>query len=227
MKAASAAFNLSDEALNRILDKVGSLYVPAALRIPKSEERDALRRQIEFVPTWYEVAVALGSKAHSRRRRQSLQKILSAAQNLEKALSEERAWREIICWLPLLADSPRANVKRLIEIVSDIIAAPEPAADLVDSFRLVSPREWVAVRLVHIFDRHFKKTKYRKRKAAVSGGTPPPGRSRSPKDGQVGGPCVEFVDAAMTELQMPFSRESIVRAMTRARSPKPSRRKAR
>jgi hypothetical protein len=66
--------------------------------------------------------------------------------------------------------------------------------------RRPSEREWLAgVSLPLVYERHFLS---------------PAGRSRN-AEGEPGGPTVKFVKATMSELGMPYSAESIVRALTR------------
>ena len=66
--------------------------------------------------------------------------------------------------------------------------------------RRPSEREWLAgVSLPLVYERHFLS---------------PAGRSRN-AEGKPGGPTVRFVEATLTELGLPYSSESIVRAFTR------------
>jgi hypothetical protein len=183
---------LDGAALNRIIQAAGNA--------PDDLNREELRSALENVPSWYATHQSL--RVSAKRKRAGLNKILNAAERLKTLLSGD-AWLLILNRLSISDPDPRHALTWLTRAASDILnESSERLPKLVEDFKTTSTLEDIAgIHLPVIFEQHLHRSR---------------GRSRNP-DGTPTGPCVRFVYQAMTELGMPYDKESIARAISRAK----------
>lgn len=192
--------SLNDAALNGIIQAAG--------KAPDDLKREELRSALENIPSWY--ATHQNLRVSVTRKRAGISKILSAAKRLKTSLSGD-AWLLILNRLAISDPDPRGTLTWLINTAKDILNKDlERLSEIVEDFKTDSPMEYIAgVQLPAIFERHLHGSR---------------GRSRT-ADGTPGGPCVRFVHQAMIELGMPYDKELIIRAMSRAKPGSPPRKK--
>jgi hypothetical protein len=179
-------------AIDGILTQVGQKFVPADL------DRPALRNAIAWaIETKDKIDKSRPGK-RSRALRKSVKRIREAAEALDTCLKENSdAWQRITRLLPSVPE----DVMRIIcaaQAMDQTLTESDEHTTAEYSLRIPTANEWLAgVELPLVFEEFFHRKE---------------GRSRT--DGKPGGPTVRFVDAVMTEMGIPFSQESIVRAMT-------------
>jgi hypothetical protein len=193
---------ITDAALDKII---------LAVREPVTLEREELRREIEIAATQYRDAVIFHDLGRARNLEKRLTAFRKAAERLDAQLADETFYNLIEGTLiihdldPRSADTVRCAIKQLIK-AADLVGKPPPCAISTAAPRgifEVSPKEWLAGwRLPEIYERIFGRRS---------------GRSRN-LDGDPSGPCVRFIKAVMHELQIEYSEESIVRALTKRRA---------
>jgi hypothetical protein len=172
-----------------------------------------LHHDLGWARTWYFSRKGLTAL---KKRQVKVGKIEKAARKLSSLLSAKDAWAAISS---ALADSkPPAPtvVKLIIKAAADYnkpIKQPAWATEASKRIRAelgmntLSAFDWfVGVYLARVYERHFGQ---------------PAGRSRM-NNGQVGGPYIRFVQAMLRESgilnrRKPYSRETIARAVSRAR----------
>jgi hypothetical protein len=183
---------LDEPSLDRILASVGQEFIPADLN------RTALLSDIEEAALQIEKIDRIRTGRRAQANAKIMKVIRERAEELLKLLKEN----DDINYLIWDADpSACRDLTRLVgaaEHYEQIISRWEKEASEIYS-RIPSARDWLSgLELPLIFEEYFH------RKA---------GRSRI--DGKPDGPTVRFVAAAMLEMERPFKRESIIRAMTR------------
>jgi hypothetical protein len=190
---------MDEEALTRILDAVGSKFIPADL------DRDGLRADIQLAVSWWRQIT--GEKNRTTRLR-PLKDIRRAAEDLKRLLEEDVQSGLALSKYPFTGSDPLTILHQLINYVNRVL---EP----LDGTRtgLVplkgSAFDWVMGSLMETYSKYFQ------RKAGIS-------RLR----GKVNGPFIRFADAALRELEIfndgkPYSRETIARAVTALKPRKP------
>jgi hypothetical protein len=184
--------SLDDAAIDRI--------VGAARTALDDLGREELRTALEWVPARYATHQSL--RVSIKRKHAQLGKILKAAKRLSILLSGD-AWLLILNRLSVSDPDPRGGLVWLMETTSNLLQEPpDRLLALTKDFSTESSLEHIAgTYLPAIFERHLCGSRGRSRKA----------------DGTPTGPCVRFVHQAMAELGMPYDKESIVRAMSRAK----------
>ncbi len=180
--------SLDERGLNEIIKAVGPKYEPATL------DRSALRRAIDESNKTTEKISRDRHGARSRKRLKRLRQVRETAEQLASLLETKDDASEMI--EKLYGEWPLTMVIRLaayVEALEEVLGDP-PRGPTVN--------EWLAgVDLPCIFKEHF----HRK-----------PGSSWN--NAKADGPCVRFIASAMRELGKPYSRASIIRAMTRFRT---------
>lgn len=185
---------LSDQALDRIFDRVGSKYVPATLRA-KPEEKQRLRIAVFDASQRYETRSHIAARIDSASKRQSkLEKMLRLARRLHEECSDETLWREIAVGFEL-TDKPafREHLDRLVEILNRAINVPRPGLEPVQRDSLSALELLAGEDLPQLFEAFFL------RPASHSG------------------PCLRFVAAVLSESKIGFKESSIARAITACR----------
>ena len=186
---------MDDEALTRILDVVGSRFIPANL------DRDGLRVDIQLAAMWW-MQITGEKKQPARLRR--LQDIRRAAENLKRLLEEDAQSGLALSKDPFTGSDPLTMLNQLTNYVNRVLEPPEPPDGM--PTRPVplkgSAFDWAMLSLMELYSKYFR------RKAGIS---------RS--GGKIDGPFIRFVDAALRELKIfndgkPYSRETIARAVT-------------
>jgi hypothetical protein len=186
---------MDDEALTRILDVVGSRFIPANL------DRDGLRIDIQLAAMWW-MQITGEKKQPARLRR--LQDIRRAAEDLNRLLEEDAQSGLALSKYPFTGSDPLTMLNQLTNYVNRVLEPPEPPDGM--PTRPVplkgSAFDWAMLSLMELYSKYFR------RKAGIS---------RS--GGKIDGPFIRFVDAALRELKIfndgkPYSRETIARAVT-------------
>jgi hypothetical protein len=186
---------MDDEALTRILDVVGSRFIPANL------DRDGLRVDIQLAAMWW-MQITGEKKQPARLRR--LQDIRRAAEDLNRLLEEDAQSGLALSKYPFTGSDPLTMLNQLTNYVNRVLEPPEPPDGM--PTRPVplkgSAFDWAMLSLMELYSKYFR------RKAGIS---------RS--GGKIDGPFIRFVDAALRELKIfndgkPYSRETIARAVT-------------
>jgi hypothetical protein len=183
---------MDEEALTRILDAVGSKFIPANL------DRDGLRADIQLAAWWW--MQITGEKIRPARLRR-LQDIRRAAGDLKRLLEEDAQNGLALSKYPFTGSDPLTILNQLTNYVNRVL---EP----LDGMRTRpvplkgSAFHWVMLSLMETYSKYFQ------RKAGISR-----------LDGKVYGPFIRFADAALRELKIfndgePYSRETIARAVT-------------
>ena len=188
----STAIVLIDmRALDRILAKVGQRFVPTNL------DRIALRDAIEKAVKAKEIVDKSRPGTRSKAIGANAKRIREALKSLYALLRENSDVYELITQsAPSISD----DILRWMVIARSVEQTWDLHEDVKRRYpRFPSPREWLAgVELPLIFEDCF----HREARRSRSGKKP-------------SGPTVQFVAAVMTEIAMPFTAESVVRAMTR------------
>jgi hypothetical protein len=186
---------MDDEALTRILDVVGSRFIPANL------DRDGLRVDIQLAAMWW-MQITGEKKQPARLRR--LQDIRRAAEDLKRLLEEDAQSGLALSKYPFTGSDPLTMLNQLTNYVNRVLEPPEPPDGM--PTRPVplkgSAFDWAMLSLMELYSKYFR------RKAGIS---------RS--GGKIDGPFIRFIDAALRELKIfndgkPYSRETIARAVT-------------
>jgi hypothetical protein len=207
---------MDDEALTRILDAVGSKFIPANL------DRDELRADIQLAALgWMQITGQKNQPARLRR----LQDIRRTAEDLKHLLEEDAQSGLVLSKYPFTGSDPLTVLNQLTNYVNRVLEpldgnvlgrlVPRPllAANVTSSGALAemtvvrtplkgSAFDWAVSSLMDTY------TKYFRRKAAFSR-----------TGGEVAGPFIRFADAALRELKIfndgkPYSCETIARAVT-------------
>jgi hypothetical protein len=186
---------MDDEALTRILDVVGSRFIPANL------DRDGLRVDIQLAAMWW-MQITGEKKQPARLRR--LQDIRRAAEDLNRLLEEDAQSGLALSKYPFTGSDPLTMLNQLTNYVNRVLEPPEPPDGM--PTRPVplkgSAFDWAMLSLMELYSKYFR------RKAGISR-----------FGGKIDGPFIRFVDAALRELKIfndgkPYSRETIARAVT-------------
>ena len=186
---------MDDEALTRILDVVGSRFIPANL------DRDGLRVDIQLAAMWW-MQITGEKKQPARLRR--LQDIRRTAEDLKRLLEEDAQSGLALSKYPFTGSDPLTMLNQLTNYVNRVLEPPEPPDGM--PTRPVplkgSAFDWAMLSLMELYSKYFR------RKAGIS---------RS--GGKIDGPFIRFVDAALRELKIfndgkPYSRETIAKAVT-------------
>jgi hypothetical protein len=191
---------LDERGLDKIIEAVGRRYIPATL------DRSALRRAIDKSKESAETISKNRHGARARKRFERLKQILEAAEQLESLLKVQDDASHMI--RKCFGEGPRVTVIRLIgevEALLHVLSDHEPS-----QWGNPTTNEWLAgVELPCVFEEHFCRK---------------PGASRNKAHREGDGPCVRFIKATMLELGKLYSPASILRAMTRHRALRKSRR---
>ena len=183
---------MDDEALTRILDAVGSKFIPANL------DRDELRADVQLAAWWW---MQITGQKNQPARLRPLQDICRGAEDLKRLLEEDAQSGLALSTYPFTGSDPLTvlnqltnYVNRLLEPLDEMRTQPVPLKG--------SAFDWAVSSLMDTY------TKYFRRKAAFSR-----------TGGEVAGPFIRFADAALRELKIfndgkPYSRETIARAVT-------------
>jgi hypothetical protein len=193
-KRSTPITTIDEQTLDRILTQVGQKFVPADL------DRTALRIAIaKAVATKEKVDTSRPGKRSSVVRK-GVQRIRQAAETLNARLKENNdAWQWIAELMPPGSEELIIRFICAAEAVEQTLGESDQRIVSKYSPRIPTASEWLAgVELPLVFEKFFRRKE---------------GRSRS--GGKPSGPTVRFVNAVMTEVDTPFSEESIVRAMTR------------
>ena len=187
---------MDEEALTRILDAVGSKFMPANLDL------DGLRADIQLAACWW-MQIAGQKSGLTKLRFRRLQDIRRAAEGLKRLLEEDAQCGLELSKYPFTGSDPMRILNQLINFANRVLepldgtqARPVPLKG--------SAFDWVIASLMETFLRYFQ------RKAGIS---------RLTLDGKVDGPFIRFAEAALRDLKIfndgkPYSRETIARAVT-------------
>jgi hypothetical protein len=190
---------MDEEALTRILDAVGSKFIPANL------DRDGLRADIQLAAWWW---MQITGKKNRPARLRRLQDIRRAAEDLKRLLEEDVQSGLALSKYPFTGSDPLTILNQLTNYVNRVLkpldgmqTRPVPLKG--------SAFDWAMLSLMEPYSKHFR------RKAGISR-----------LDGKVNGPFIRFADAALRELKIfndgkPYSRETIARAVTALKPRKP------
>ena len=175
---------LNDAVLDKILNDVGSNYVPPALCKPK--QRKKLRAAIKAALLRYAFYIEMVTAFEARRRRSaSLKTIADLTKRLGQVWADENLWCEIASRLQLDNGDPRAIVAQVNDVVTKLRKQAFPEVDYPSS-PLERLSGWD---LPQIFEDFFKRDKSR------------------------GGPCLRFVSAVMSAFSISYKQGSISRAI--------------
>jgi hypothetical protein len=182
---------MDDEALTRILDAVGSKFIPANL------DRDGLRADIQLAAWWW-MQITGEKKQPARLRR--LQDIRQVAEDLKRLLEEDAQSGLALTTYPFTGSDPLTVLKQMTNYVNRVLEARDDGMQPVPIKG--SAFEWAMGSLMDAYSEHFR------RKAGISR-----------LGDKVGGPFIRFADAALRELKIfndgePYSLETIARAVT-------------
>ena len=108
---------MDDEALTRILDAVGSKFIPANL------DRDGLRTDIQLAAWWW-MQITGEKKQPARLRR--LQDIRRAAEDLKRLLEEDAQSGLALSKYPFTGSDPLTVLNQLTNYVNRVLEPPEP-----------------------------------------------------------------------------------------------------
>ena len=186
---------MEDEALTRILDAVGSKFIPANLDL------DGLRTEIQLAAWWW-MQITGEKKQPARLRR--LQELRRAAEDLKRLLEEDAQSGLALSKYPFTGSDPLTILNQLTNYVNRVLEPPEPPDGM--QTRPVplkgSAFDWAMLAMMEAYSKYFR------RKAGISR-----------LGGKIDGPFIRFADAALRELKIfndgkPYSRETIARAVT-------------
>ena len=186
---------MEDEALTRILDAVGSKFIPANLDL------DGLRAEIQLAAWWW-MQITGEKKQPARLRR--LQELRRAAEDLKRLLEEDAQSGLALSKYPFTGSDPLTILNQLTNYVNRVLEPPEPPDGM--QTRPVplkgSAFDWAMLAMMEAYSKYFR------RKAGISR-----------LGGKIDGPFIRFADAALRELKIfndgkPYSRETIARAVT-------------
>src|SRR5262245_34573019 len=191
---------MNDEALTRILDAVGSKFIPADL------DRDGLRAEMQMAAWWW---MQISGEKKQPARLDRLRDIRQVAADLKRLLEEDAQSGLGLSRYPFTGSDPLTvliqltnYVNRVLEPFDGMQTRPEPLGG--------SAFEWAMLSLTESYSKYFR------RKAGISR-----------LGGKVDGPFIRFAEAALRELKIfndgkPYSRETIARAVTalKPRSPR-------
>ena len=190
---------MDEEALTRILDAVGSKFIPANL------DRNGLRADIQLAAWWW--MQITGEKIRPARLRR-LQDIRRAAEDLKRLLEEDVQSGLALSKYPFTGSDPLTILNQLTNYVNRVKPLDGTRTRLVPLKG--SAFDWAVQSLMETYSRYFQ------RKAGISR-----------LGGKVDGPFIRFAEAALRELKIfndgkPYSRETIARAVTalKPRSPR-------
>jgi hypothetical protein len=183
---------MDDEALTRILDAVGSEFIPANLDL------DGLRADIQLAAWWW---MQITGEKNQPARLRRLQDIRRAAEGLKRLLEEDAQSGLELSKYPFTGSDPLTVLSQLTNYVNRVL---EPL-DGMRTRRVPlkgSAFDWAVQWLMEPYSKYFR------RKAGVSR-----------LGGKVRGPFIRFADAALRELKIfndgkPYSCETIARAVT-------------
>jgi hypothetical protein len=204
---------MDDEALTRILDAVGSKFIPANLDL------DGLREDIQLAGWWWMQITGQKNLAARLRR---LQDVRRAAEDLKRLLEEDAQSGLALSKYPFTGSDPLTVLNQLTNYVTRVLEpldnrVLEPLDNRVLEHQVLEPLDGMRTRPVPLKGSAFDwavsslmdtYTKYFRRKAAFSR-----------TGGEVAGPFIRFADAALRELKIfndgkPYSCETIARAVT-------------
>ena len=186
---------MDDEALTRILDAVGSKFIPANLDL------DGLRTEIQLAAWWW-MQITGEKKQPARLRR--LQELRRTAEDLKRLLEEDAQSGLALSKYPFTGSDPLTILNQLTNYVNRVLEPPEPPDGM--QTRPVplkgSAFDWAMLAMMEAYSKYFR------RKAGISR-----------LGGKIDGPFIRFADAALRELKIfndgkPYSRETIARAVT-------------
>ena len=186
---------MEDEALTRILDAVGSKFIPANLDL------DGLRAEIQLAAWWW-MQITGEKKQPARLRR--LQELRRTAEDLKRLLEEDAQSGLALSKYPFTGSDPLTILNQLTNYVNRVLEPPEPPDGM--QTRPVplkgSAFDWAMLAMMKAYSKYFR------RKAGISR-----------LGGKIDGPFIRFADAALRELKIfndgkPYSRETIARAVT-------------
>ena len=186
---------MDDEALTRILDAVGSKFIPANLDL------DGLRADIQLAALWW---MQITGEKNQPARLRRLQDIRRAAEDLKRLLEEDAQSGLALSKYPFTGSDPLTMLNQLTNYVNRVLEPPEPPDGM--QTRPVplkgSAFDWAMLSLMELYSKYFR------RKAGISR-----------LGGKIDGPFIRFADAALRELKIfndgkPYSRETIARAVT-------------
>jgi hypothetical protein len=193
---------LDERGLGKIIEAVGRRYIPATL------DRSALRRAIDKSKKSAETISKNRHGARARKRFERLKQILEAAKRLASLLEVTDDASDMVqrlCgeWTLAMVSRLIVDIEALVHVLSDGDREPSQWGN-------PTTNEWLAgAELPCVFEEHFCRK---------------PGASWNKAHKKAGGPCVRFIEATMLELGKPYSTASILRAMTRLRALRKSRR---
>jgi len=204
---------LSAKALDQILSAVGAA--------PTCLNRHKLRMDLIAAERQYRIGAEL--RRSEVRLQRKLERAATATRRLKVLLADCEVYREIAQFFPYKADDPKEIVGQLVKAIDRRLLKPppEPAWKTSLAKRVVgelalnerSAFEWLAgQQLPKLFNRHFK--------------SKPSARNAK---GEPDTPFIRFAISAIKALGIshngkPYSPESVVRAMTSARTGKKRRR---
>jgi hypothetical protein len=199
---------MDDEALTRILDAVGSKFIPANL------DRDGLRADLQFAAmSWMQITGEKNPPARLRR----LPDIRWAAEDLKGSLEEDAQSGLGLSKYPFTGSDPLTVLNELTSYVNRVLEPPEQGwGRVMAGTRLAGTRpvplkgsafDWAIGSLMESYSRYLQR----------NAGT-------SLTGGKVGGPFIRFAEAALRELKIfndgkPYSRATIARTVTNLRKP--------
>ena len=123
---------MDDEALTRILDAVGSKFIPANL------DRDGLRVDIQLAAWWW-MQITGEKKQPARLRR--LQDIRRAAEDLKRLLEEDAQSGLALSKYPFTGSDPLTILNQLTNYVNRVLEPPDrPTGCKPGQFRLRAVR---------------------------------------------------------------------------------------
>jgi hypothetical protein len=194
---------LDERGLNKIIEAVGRRYTPTTL------DRSALRRALDKSEKSAETISKNRHGARARKRIERLKQILEVVEQLELLLKAQDDASHII--RECFGEGPLVTV---IQLIGEVEALLHVLSDHAPSqWGNPTTNEWLAgAELPCVFEEYFCRK---------------PGASRNKAHKKGGGPCVRFIEATMLELGRPYSTASILRAMTRLRALRESRRLSR
>ena len=190
---------MDDEALTRILDAVGSKYIPTNFDL------DGLRADIELAAVWW---MQITGQKNQPARLRRLQAIRRAAEDLKSLLEEDAQSGLALSKYPFTGSDPLTVLKQLTNYVNRVLEPLEGMRTRPVPLK-GSAFDWAMLSLMTPYSKYFR------RKAGISR-----------LGGKVDGPFIRFADAALRELKIfndgkPYSRETIARAVTVLKPRKP------
>jgi hypothetical protein len=189
---------MDDDALTRILDAVGSKFIPANLDL------DGLRADMQLAAWWW-MQITGEKKQPARLHR--LQDIRRAAEDLKRLLEEDAQSGLALSKYPFTGSDPLTVLNQLTNYVNRVLEPPDGVRTRPVPLK-GSALHWAILSLMEPYSKYFR------RKAGISR-----------LGGKVYGPFIRFADAALRELKIfndgkPYSRETIARAVTALKQPR-------